>query len=60
VLDQIVAQFRKRLGEDTVLCVGGGYLGQRACKNATSTPVLQVILKQLSVYFRVVVVDEVP
>ena len=43
-----------------MLCVGGGYLGQRACKNATSTPVLQVILKQLSVYFRVVVVDEVP
>jgi hypothetical protein len=59
VLDQMVAKFREHLGEDTVICVGGGYLGQRALRHAERTPVLQLVLKQLSLYFRIVIVDEV-
>jgi len=58
-LDRCAQELRAAVDEGTVLVVGGGYFGQRACKGAKSTPVLQKILKKLSGYFRIVVVDEV-
>ena len=56
------AQIATHLGdpsEDTVLVVGGGYLGSRAGVGSKVTPVLQCLLRELSKTWRVVVVDEV-
>ena len=58
-LNQVVAQFRKHLKPGTLIVVGGGYMGQRATKGCGKPPVLQMLLKELSLYFPILVVDEV-
>jgi len=57
-MDDLVSQVQRLVGAGGVIVVGGGYLGQKAKRGSKQTPVVQKILKRLSKFFRVVVVDE--
>jgi hypothetical protein len=58
-VDAVVEHLRTKVGDGGVLVVGGGFLGQKARAGSRHTPVVQLVLKKLAQYFRIVVVDEV-